>query len=119
MSFLSAALSGHRWLRSRRRRYRPGYLHVVEDTIPVDQKADFFGRLRTAWKGIYVANGGYDAEQGERAVADGSADAVAYGRLFLANPDLPTRLSRRGPLNLPDTNSAYGGDERGYIDYPE
>ncbi len=99
--------------------HRPGYLHVVEDTIPVDQKADFFGRLRTAWKGIYVANGGYDAERGERAVADGSADAVAYGRLFLANPDLPARLSRRGPLNLPDTNSFYGGDERGYIDYPE
>src|SRR5271166_4451914 len=39
-------------------RHRPGYLHVVEDTIPVDLKADFFGRLRTAWKGIYVANGG-------------------------------------------------------------
>ena len=73
----------------------------------------------SAWKGIYVANGGYDAEQGERAVSDGSADAVAYGRLFLANPDLPTRLSRRGPLNVPDTKSFYGGDERGYIDYPE
>jgi N-ethylmaleimide reductase len=100
-------------------RHRPGYLHVVEDTIPVDQKADFFGRLRTEWKGIYVANGGYDAERGERAVSDGSADAVAYGRLFLANPDLPTRLSLRGPLNAPDTKSFYGGDEHGYIDYPE
>lgn len=99
--------------------YRPGYLHVVEDAIPVDLKADFFRRLRSAWKGIYVANGGYDAERGERAVSDGSADAVAYGRLFLANPDLPTRLSRRGPLNEPDTGSFYGGDERGYIDYPE
>jgi hypothetical protein len=75
--------------------------------------------VRAAWKGIYVANGGYDAERGERAVSDGSADAVAYGRLFLANPDLPTRLSRRGPLNVPDTGSFYGGDERGYIDYPE
>jgi len=99
--------------------HRPGYLHVVEDAIPVDCKADFFRRLRSAWKGIYVANGGYDAERGERAVSDGSADAVAYGRLFLANPDLPTRLSRRGPLNVPDTKSFYGGDERGYIDYPE
>jgi N-ethylmaleimide reductase len=100
--------------------YRPGYLHVVEDIIdeasPV--KADFFRRLRSAWKGIYVANLGYDAERGERAVSDGSADAVAYGRLFLANPDLPTRLSRRGPLNVPDSRSFYGGDERGYIDYP-
>ena len=103
--------------------HRPGYLHVVEDTIddasPADGKADFYRRLRSAWKGIYVANGGYDAERGERAVSDGSADAVAYGRLFLANPDLPTRLSRRGPLNVPDTGSFYGGDERGYIDYPK
>jgi N-ethylmaleimide reductase len=103
--------------------HRPGYLHVVEDTIdeasPVDRKADFYRSLRSAWKGIYVANGGYDAERGERAVLDGSADAVAYGRLFLANPDLPTRFSSCGPLNAPDTESFYGGDERGYIDYPE
>jgi N-ethylmaleimide reductase len=99
--------------------HRPGYLHVVEDTIAADHKADFFQRLRSAWKGIYVANAGYDAERGERAVSDRSADAVAYGRLFLANPDLPTRLIRRGPLNVPDTISFYGGDERGYIDYPE
>jgi N-ethylmaleimide reductase len=103
--------------------YQPGYLHVVEDTIdeasPIERKADFYRRLRSAWKGIYVANAGYDAVRGERAVSDGSADAVAYGRLFLANPDLPTRLSRRGPFNVPDTKSFYGGDERGYIDYPE
>ena len=101
--------------------YRPRYLHVVEDSIeeasPV--KANFFRRLRSAWKGIYVANVGYDAERGERAISDGFADAVAYGRLFIANPDLPARLSRRGPLNAPDTKSFYGGDERGYIDYPE
>jgi N-ethylmaleimide reductase len=99
--------------------HRPGYLHVVEDSIEEAPKAAFYKRLRSAWKGIYVANGGYDAERGERAVSDGSADAVAYGRLFLANPDLPIRLSRRGPMNAPDTKSFYGGDERGYIDYPE
>jgi N-ethylmaleimide reductase len=98
--------------------HQPGYLHVVEDPIPADNKVDFYRRLRSAWNGIYVANAGYDAERGERAITDESADAVAYGQLFLANPDLPTRLSRRGPLNLPDTKSFYGGDERGYIDYP-
>jgi N-ethylmaleimide reductase len=101
---------------------RPGYLHVVEDRTdeasPVDRPADLFQRLRSAWKGIYIANGGYDAERGERAVSEGSADAVAFGRLFLANPDLPTRLRHRGPLNVPDTKSFYGGDEHGYIDYP-
>jgi N-ethylmaleimide reductase len=99
--------------------YRPGYLHVVEDPIPADHKADFYRRLQSAWKGTYIANAGYDAERGERAVSEGTADAVAYGRLFLANPDLPKRLSRRGPLNVPDTKSFYGGDQRGYIDYPE
>jgi N-ethylmaleimide reductase len=95
-----------------------GYLHVVEDPIPADLKADFYHRLRAAWHGLYVANAGYDAERGERAIAEGTADAVAYGRLFLANPDLPERLRRRGPLNPPDTKSFYGGDQRGYIDYP-
>ncbi|HTP67456.1 MAG TPA: hypothetical protein VMJ35_00995 [Dongiaceae bacterium] len=97
----------------------PGYLHVVEDTTPADRNGDFYRRLRSAWKGTYVANGGYDAERGERAVSVGAADAVAYGRLFLANPDLPARLSRRGPLNVADAASFYGGDERGYIEYPE
>jgi len=99
--------------------HRPAYLHVVEDTIPADGNADFYRRLRAAWKGIYVGNGGYDAERGERAVSEGTVDAVAYGRLFLATPDLPKRLSRRGPLNVADTASFYGGDDRGYIDYPE
>ena len=70
--------------------HRPGYLHVVEDTIPVDHKADFFRRLGSAWQGIYVANGGYDGERGERVVSDGSADAVAYGR-----PSSRTRICPR------------------------
>ena len=98
---------------------RLGYLHVVEDKIPADGRADFFQRLRSAWKGIYVANGGYDAERGEHAVSVGLADAVAYGRLFLANPDLPVRLSGRKSLNVPEPASFYGGDEHGYIDYPK
>jgi len=98
--------------------YGLGYLHVVEDNIPAGGKADFFQRLRAAWKGVYVANAGYDAERGEDAVSGGSADAVAYGRLFLANPDLPVRLKSRGPFNAPDLASFYGGDEHGYIDYP-
>jgi N-ethylmaleimide reductase len=99
-------------------RHRPTYLHVVEDPIPVDRKADFFRRLRSAWKGIYVANGGYDAERGERALSEGTADAVAYGRLFLANPDLPKRLQFASPLNEPDQRTFYGGDAKGYTDYP-
>ncbi|MEU4806026.1 alkene reductase [Actinosynnema sp. NPDC023587] len=51
-------------------------------------------------------------------VADGTADAIAFGTLFLANPDLPARLAAGGPFNEPDRATFYGGDERGYTDYP-
>jgi hypothetical protein len=51
-------------------------------------------------------------------IADGGADFVSFGKLFLANPDLPIRFARSAPLNVPDRDSFYGGDDRGYIDYP-
>ena len=53
-----------------------------------------------------------------KAIADGRADFVSFGKLFLANPDLPLRFARSAPLNVPDRGSFYGGDDRGYIDYP-
>jgi len=103
--------------------FRLGYLHVVEAAqgeAPVDQRlSDLFKHLRAAWSGVYIVNGGYDAERGELAVSSNHADAIAYGRLFLANPDLPKRLQHRGPLNAPDQKSFYGGTELGYVDYPE
>jgi N-ethylmaleimide reductase len=58
--------------------------------------------LRTLWKGLYVVNGGYDGPKGEEALRTGRADAVAYGRAFLANPDLPRRLQLGAALNEPD-----------------
>jgi N-ethylmaleimide reductase len=64
-----------------------------------------------------VANG-FDRETGTRAVAEGAADAVAFGRLFLANPDLPERFRLKAPLNTPDESTFYGGAEKGYTDYP-
>lgn len=100
-----------------------GYLHVVEAS-PSDTPAspDFralFDRLRREWRGLYVANGGYDGPIGEQAINEGRADAISYARAFLANPDLPKRLQHRAPLNEPDQATFYGGTERGYIDYPE
>ena len=52
------------------------------------------------------------------ALSAGAADLVAFGRLFLANPDLPARFAQGAPLNTPDPDTFYGGDERGYTDYP-
>ncbi|MBB5959197.1 N-ethylmaleimide reductase [Saccharothrix tamanrassetensis] len=51
-------------------------------------------------------------------IADGTADAIAFGAMFLANPDLPARLAANGPFNTPDPTTFFGGDERGYTDYP-
>ncbi len=75
-------------------------------------------QLRQAWKGVLILAGGYDAESAERALISGRADIIAFGRPFLANPDLPRRIHEGLPLNTPDPSSFFGGDQRGYIDYP-
>jgi N-ethylmaleimide reductase len=66
---------------------------------------------------LIVANG-FNRETATRAVAEGAADAVAFGRLFLANPDLPERFRLNAPLNSPDESTFYSGAEKGYTDYP-
>jgi N-ethylmaleimide reductase len=74
--------------------------------------------LRPFWKGNIVSAGGFTKETGNRALAEGWADAIAFGVPFLANPDLPERLRKDAPLNQPDEASFYGGTEKGYTDYP-
>jgi N-ethylmaleimide reductase len=102
--------------------YRIGYLHVIESTNDGRQNNEcdwtLLRRLRELWTGFRIVNGGYDAARGQEAVLTGYADAVAYGRAFLANPDLPRRLRLGVPLNEPDQQTFYGGDARGYTDYP-
>ena len=102
--------------------YGLGYLHVVETAQnskgSSEEDLAMSVQLRTLWKGLYVVNGGYDGLRGESALATGHADAVAYGRAFLANPDLPRRLQLGAALNEPDSTSFYGGDAAGYTSYP-
>ena len=102
--------------------YRLGYLHVVEtaQNSKGSSEADLAmsAHLRTLWKGLYVVNGGYDGLRGEQAIQAGHADAVAYGRAFLANPDLPRRLQLEAALNEPDPSTFYGGGAAGYTSYP-
>jgi len=95
------------------------YLHVVEVSMSDGPVARFdTGQLRDYFDGIYIANGGYDRLQAERAIRTGAADMVAFGIPFLANPDLPERFRRGAPLNQADPATFYGGDEHGYTDYP-
>ncbi len=74
--------------------------------------------LKKAFGGVYIANERYTQEQAERVIQDGEADAVAFGQLFIANPDLPLRFARKAPLNPPDPSTFYAPGPHGYTDYP-
>jgi 2,4-dienoyl-CoA reductase-like NADH-dependent reductase (Old Yellow Enzyme family) len=74
--------------------------------------------LKSAFAGVYIANEGFTAETAELALQSGWADAVAFGKTFIANPDLPERLRSRAPLNAFDASTFYSSGPGGYIDYP-
>jgi N-ethylmaleimide reductase len=111
-SYLAAELS----------RRRLGYLHVAEPLSGLLAAAPGTPRitpvLRHVFEGTLIVNGGYDLDSGNRAIASGEADLVAFGAKFLANPDLPERFRRQAPLNAPQVETFYSGEEKGYTDYP-
>jgi 2,4-dienoyl-CoA reductase-like NADH-dependent reductase (Old Yellow Enzyme family) len=76
-------------------------------------------QLKSAFGGVYIVNEGFTLETAEQTLAANLADGVAFGKLFLANPDLPERLALGGPLNQWNTETFYTGGPRGYVDYPE
>lgn len=97
------------------------YLHVVHkfevDRILPEDEA-WLDELRQRWSGLYIANGDFTAASAHEWIENGKADAVTFGRPFIANPDLPARFRLGAPLNEGDRSSFYGGDHRGYTDYP-
>lgn len=95
------------------------YVHIVEQDDSQASGTSFDLReLRRVWKNASMVNGGYDRERAEEALAKGGADFVSFGRPFISNPDLPVRLEKGASLNQSDRATFYGGDERGYTDYP-
>ncbi|MGZ9083679.1 MAG: alkene reductase [Rhodoplanes sp.] len=74
--------------------------------------------LKKAFGGVYIANEAFTQETAERTLAAGEADAVAFGKLFLANPDLPERFRLHAPLNAPQPETFYAKGPQGYTDYP-
>jgi N-ethylmaleimide reductase len=95
------------------------FLHVLEhDQMGGPGAGVDYAAIKKAFGGIYIANLNYDKAKAESALADGKADAIAFGRAFIANPDLVTRLQLNAPLNEGDANSYYGGTDVGYTDYP-
>ena len=101
-----------------------GYVHLVEPSEPKppvagdDETAAIFGAIREAYDGALIVNGNYDRRSAADAIERGYADLVAFGRTFLANPDLPRRLREELPLNVPDESTFYNGGAEGYVDYP-
>ncbi len=102
------------------------YIHVIEGATGgprvIEERPFDYAKLRATYraaggKGAWMVNNGYDKSLAEQALRDG-ADLVAFGKPYIANPDFVERLHRNAPLNTPDKATFYGGDARGYTDYP-
>jgi N-ethylmaleimide reductase len=94
------------------------YLHVLEgDMLSGDRVVDYI-ELKRRFGGHYMANNGYTQAMAEQKLERGDVDMVAFGTLFIANPDLPERFAQGAALNEPDPETFYGGDAAGYTDYP-
>jgi 2,4-dienoyl-CoA reductase-like NADH-dependent reductase (Old Yellow Enzyme family) len=74
--------------------------------------------LKQAFGGVFIANETFTAESAREAITSGTAEAVAFGKSAIANPDLVRRIRENAPLNPPDNATFYGSGEKGYIDYP-
>ena len=96
------------------------YLHVVEGATggPRDVAPFDYAGMRKRFKGTYIGNNGYDLALAEKVLAADEADLIAFGKPFIANPDLVERLKTGAELNKPDQATFYGGGAKGYTDYP-
>lgn len=102
------------------------YVHVIEpratdaggsDAVVEDAPCTS-GLFKKAFKGVFISAGGYTPETAKQAIETGAADAVAFGRIYIANPDLPERIKTGSELNPYNRATFYGGEEKGYTDYP-
>ncbi len=98
------------------------YLHVVESPVgcssPNDHEISATELVRAHYQGTLISTGGYTPETAAHAVAEGKTDLVGFGRLFIANPDLPQRIELEAALNEPHRETFYTPGPRGYLDYP-
>ncbi len=106
--------------------YQLAYIHMIEPRSTsaggndqVSEGAPITSEIfRAAYQGKFISAGGYDQAMGEATLEAGLADAIAYGRLYISNPDLAERFKQGVPLNAYDRTTFYGGAEIGYTDYP-
>jgi N-ethylmaleimide reductase len=102
------------------------YLHFIEPRSSGAGRAEVnhqnvpsaMALFRPIWNGVLISAGGFTGETAEAAITEGHADAIAFGRIFISNPDLPRRLRHGYPLTPYNRATFYGGEEAGYTDYP-
>ncbi|WP_244640392.1 alkene reductase [Devosia pacifica] len=106
--------------------FRFAYLHIVNPAIeqmqqgeePDPRELKMIDTIRTKFQGTLIVGGGFQPGTAAQWIRDGKADLIAFGRNFLANPDLPERFRTGAPLNADDPSTYYGGGQKGYTDYP-
>jgi N-ethylmaleimide reductase len=106
--------------------YNLAYVHMIEPRATsagggdqINEDAPSTSELfRKAYQGKFITAGGYDQAMGEKVLEEDLADAVAYGRIYISNPDLAERFQKNAPLNPYNRATFYGGQEAGYTDYP-
>lgn len=102
-------------------KYKVVYLHIAEvdwDDAP-DTPQSFKQAVREVYQGVLIYAGRYNAEKAEQAITEGVADLIAFGRPFVANPDLANRIKEGYPLAQLDPETLFGGGQKGLTDYPE
>jgi N-ethylmaleimide reductase len=108
-------------------RFGLAYLHFIEPRSSGAGRAEVNHQnvpsamvlFRPFWRGVLISAGGFTGEAAEAAVAGHHADAIAFGRIFISNPDLPRRLRHGFPLTPYNRATFYGGEKTGYTDYPD
>lgn len=104
--------------------YPLAYVHLTEPFMPnqldgvVGGIPDVAGHFHSLCRAALLSNGGFDQNRAEQWLAQDRCDAVVFGKLFIANPDLPDRFRQGTALNAPDPDTFYQGGEKGYVDYP-
>lgn len=106
--------------------YQLAYLHIVNPALAAVEKGiepepsaqRMLDLIRDNYRGTLILAGGFDRNTAERWLKQGRADLIAFGRKFLANPDLPKRFRQNAKLNADDPSTYYGGGTKGYTDYP-
>ena len=96
------------------------FLHISEPDWAGGEplSLEFRKNMRQTYSGKIIGAGAYDAQKAEDLIGAGLIDAVAFGRAFIANPDLVERIAQDAPLNELNQATVYGGGAEGYIDYP-